>query len=69
MSHHRSALILQVVGYQNSGKTSFVSELTKQLSSAGRRVGVIKHHGHGGRLTYPCLTRIATRWLVLYYRA
>ncbi|STO09467.1 molybdopterin-guanine dinucleotide biosynthesis protein B [Exiguobacterium aurantiacum] len=53
MSHHRSALILQVVGYQNSGKTSFVSELTKQLSSAGRRVGVIKHHGHGGALDLP----------------
>ncbi len=53
MSNHRSALILQVVGYQNSGKTSFVSELTRQLSAAGKRVGVIKHHGHGGALDLP----------------
>lgn len=46
-------MILQVVGYQNSGKTSFVSELTEQLSATGIRVGVIKHHGHGGPLALP----------------
>ncbi|EPE63357.1 molybdopterin-guanine dinucleotide biosynthesis protein B [Exiguobacterium sp. S17] len=45
--------ILQVVGYQNSGKTSFVSELTERLSATGLRVGVIKHHGHGGALDLP----------------
>ena len=53
MSNHRSALILQVVGYQNSGKTSFVSELTARLSATGLRVGVIKHHGHGGTFDLP----------------
>ncbi|WP_070328108.1 molybdopterin-guanine dinucleotide biosynthesis protein B [Exiguobacterium aurantiacum] len=54
MSNHRSTLtILQVVGYQNSGKTSFVSELTERLSATGLRVGVIKHHGHGGALDLP----------------
>ncbi|WP_233005193.1 molybdopterin-guanine dinucleotide biosynthesis protein B [Exiguobacterium aurantiacum] len=53
MSNHRSALILQVVGYQNSGKTSFVSELTTRLSAMGLRVGVIKHHGHGGSFDLP----------------
>lgn len=54
MSNHRSALtILQVVGYQNSGKTSFVSELTARLSATGLRVGVVKHHGHGGALDLP----------------
>lgn len=53
MSNHRSALILQVVGYQNSGKTSFVSDLTARLSAKGLRVGVIKHHGHGGAIDVP----------------
>ena len=53
MSNHRSALILQVVGYRNSGKTSFVSELTARLSATGLRVGVIKHHGHGGTFDLP----------------
>lgn len=54
MSNHRSALtILQVVGYQNAGKTSFVSQLTEQLTTQGRKVGVIKHHGHGGPLNLP----------------
>lgn len=40
--------ILQVVGYQNSGKTTLVERLIKQATSEGLRVGTIKHHGHGG---------------------
>ncbi len=41
--------IFQVVGYQNSGKTTVVSTLIKELNKLGRQVAVIKHHGHGGR--------------------
>ncbi|MFD1737080.1 molybdopterin-guanine dinucleotide biosynthesis protein B [Bacillus salitolerans] len=40
--------IIQVVGYQNSGKTTLISQLTKMLTEEGKTVGVIKHHGHGG---------------------
>lgn len=54
MSRHRSSVtVLQVVGYQNSGKTLFVSRLTERWTKRGLRVGVIKHHGHGGPLNVP----------------
>lgn len=39
--------ILQVVGYQNSGKTYFIEQIIKRTSKEGYKVGVIKHHGHG----------------------
>jgi molybdopterin-guanine dinucleotide biosynthesis protein B len=42
--------IFQIVGYQNSGKTTLVEKLVKHLSSRGYEVGTIKHHGHGGKL-------------------
>jgi molybdopterin-guanine dinucleotide biosynthesis protein B len=44
--------IFQVVGYQNSGKTTLISKLVKRLSSEGFSVGTIKHHGHGGMPEY-----------------
>lgn len=40
--------ILQIVGYQNSGKTTLMEQLIKQATMEGLRVGTIKHHGHGG---------------------
>ncbi|GLC87013.1 molybdopterin-guanine dinucleotide biosynthesis protein B [Lysinibacillus piscis] len=40
--------ILQIVGYQNSGKTTLVEQLIVQATQEGLRVGTIKHHGHGG---------------------
>lgn len=40
--------ILQVVGFQNSGKTTFVTEYIKAAVQAHLKVGTIKHHGHGG---------------------
>lgn len=46
MGHHRK--ILQVVGYQNSGKTTLMEQLIAQATTEGFRVGTIKHHGHGG---------------------
>lgn len=46
MGHHRK--ILQVVGYQNSGKTTVMEQLIAHATTEGFRVGTIKHHGHGG---------------------
>lgn len=40
--------ILQVVGYQNSGKTTLMEQLITLAATEGFRVGTIKHHGHGG---------------------
>ncbi|MGM0803135.1 MAG: molybdopterin-guanine dinucleotide biosynthesis protein B [Bacillota bacterium] len=41
-----SSIILQVVGYQNSGKTTLISKLLKELGKRHFQTGVIKHHGH-----------------------
>ena len=40
--------ILQIVGYQNSGKTTLVEQLITRATAEGFEVGTIKHHGHGG---------------------
>lgn len=40
--------ILQIVGYQNSGKTTLMEQLIAQATLEGFVVGAIKHHGHGG---------------------
>lgn len=42
-------LIVQIVGFQNSGKTTFVKLLLNELSKLNFRVATIKHHGHGGK--------------------
>lgn len=44
--------VLQVVGYQNSGKTTLVKKLIHRLKDEGFKVGTIKHHGHGGTPTF-----------------
>ncbi|WP_175477988.1 MULTISPECIES: molybdopterin-guanine dinucleotide biosynthesis protein B [unclassified Bacillus (in: firmicutes)] len=41
--------IFQVVGYQNSGKTTAVTQIVRGLSEQGYKVATIKHHGHGGK--------------------
>ncbi|WP_442599163.1 molybdopterin-guanine dinucleotide biosynthesis protein B [Neobacillus sp. D3-1R] len=41
--------IFQIVGYQNCGKTTLINTLIKNLSPKNIEVGIIKHHGHGGR--------------------
>lgn len=38
--------IVQVVGYQNSGKTTLVSRLIQHYSEVGWQVASLKHHGH-----------------------
>src|SRR6478735_4175363 len=40
--------VLQVVGFQNSGKTTLVEKLIKRAKQFNLCVGSIKHHGHGG---------------------
>lgn len=45
--------VLQVVGFQNSGKTTFVTKLIQQLVNENWQVATIKHHGHGGKPDYP----------------
>lgn len=42
-------VIFQVAGYKNSGKTTIVSKLIKQLTEEGLNVVSIKHHGHSGK--------------------
>lgn len=41
--------ILQIVGFQNSGKTTLMVNLVKKCVENNLRVGTIKHHGHGGK--------------------
>ncbi|WP_353765664.1 molybdopterin-guanine dinucleotide biosynthesis protein B [Bacillus fungorum] len=40
--------ILQIVGYQNSGKTTLVEKIVHALAKSEMKVATIKHHGHGG---------------------
>ncbi len=39
--------ILSIVGRSNSGKTTLLEKLIRELTGRGRRVGTIKHHFHG----------------------
>lgn len=41
--------VFQIVGFQNSGKTTVVSQLIRDLNNNGMKVAAIKHHGHGGK--------------------
>lgn len=41
--------ILQIVGFQNSGKTTVVKKLIVRLAAENITVATIKHHGHGGK--------------------
>jgi molybdopterin-guanine dinucleotide biosynthesis adapter protein len=43
--------VFQIVGYQNSGKTTFMKTLLAQLKLNGLKTVTIKHHGHGGKPT------------------
>lgn len=41
--------VFQIVGYQNSGKTTFITRLLSRLQAKGIKTATIKHHGHGGK--------------------
>lgn len=40
--------IVQIVGYKNSGKTTFAQHFIRKLIKEGYRTASFKHHGHGG---------------------
>lgn len=42
--------IIQVVGYSNTGKTTFIQEMLKILVKQNYEISVIKHHGHEKKL-------------------
>lgn len=44
MNSNPSVPIISVVGWANSGKTTFLEKLVTELKKQGYRVGVIKHH-------------------------
>jgi molybdopterin-guanine dinucleotide biosynthesis adapter protein len=43
--NHSQPMVMQLVGYSNSGKTTLLTKLIPLLEQAGLRVGVIKHDG------------------------
>lgn len=42
-------VIFQIVGFQNSGKTTFVKKVVSELKQRDITPVTIKHHGHGGK--------------------
>lgn len=44
-------MILQIVGYKDSGKTTLMRQTIKLLKSLGLKVATVKNHGHGGEIT------------------
>ncbi|WP_128856603.1 molybdopterin-guanine dinucleotide biosynthesis protein B [Bacillus sp. CDB3] len=48
MAMGNASSILQIVGYQNSGKTTLVEKIVHALAESEMKVATIKHHGHGG---------------------
>lgn len=45
----KNPVIFQVVGYQNSGKTTVMTKLIEKFNREHLKVAAIKHHGHGGK--------------------
>jgi len=54
--------VCQIVGYKNSGKTTFMSKLINYYTLQGMRVGALKHHGHGGEPAYIQETDSGKHW-------
>lgn len=45
--------VLQVVGYQGSGKTALMEKLIRAAGRRGKQTAALKHHGHGGTKPAP----------------
>lgn len=45
--------VVQVIGYKNSGKTTLVCQLVRQLKQKGLRVGTVKHSSHTFDIDHP----------------
>lgn len=54
---------LQIVGFKNSGKTTLISSWIQLLKANGLRVAVIKHHGHGAKLSMPDESKDSMQYL------
>jgi len=59
MGQHCS--ILQIVGFQNSGKTTLMEKLISRANQQGLKAASIKHHGHGGVPKVDSSTKDSTR--------
>ena len=46
-------LIISIVGYSKSGKTTLLEKMIPVLTGKGYSVGLIKHSGHGFSLDQP----------------
>ncbi|XEC95600.1 molybdopterin-guanine dinucleotide biosynthesis protein B [Paenibacillus tarimensis] len=46
-------MILQIVGFKNTGKTTLICKLIERMKSDGMKVGVIKHDAHDFQMDYP----------------
>ncbi|KKB36828.1 molybdopterin-guanine dinucleotide biosynthesis protein B [Bacillus thermotolerans] len=55
--------ILQVAGYQNSGKTTLMVKLIEEAKRQSWAVASFKHHGHGGTPALPENEKDSTRHL------
>lgn len=44
--------LFQIVGFQNSGKTTLMTKVITKLHEDGLTVATIKHHGHGGKPSF-----------------
>lgn len=49
----RAPLIIQFVGYKNTGKTTWVCRMTECLKQAGYKVGTVKHDAHDFQMDTP----------------
>lgn len=47
-NHHpvRLPVVIQIVGYKNSGKTTLIGALLQHWSAQGKRIAIIKHDAH-----------------------
>ncbi|WP_027408947.1 molybdopterin-guanine dinucleotide biosynthesis protein B [Anoxybacillus tepidamans] len=53
--------VWQVVGFKNSGKTTFIEKWIQRAAKEGYKVGTIKHHGHGGYPDIACARKDSNR--------
>jgi molybdopterin-guanine dinucleotide biosynthesis protein B len=52
-SSARQQLIIQVIGYKNTGKTTLVCRLTERFKQSGYKVGTIKRDAHDFQIDKP----------------
>jgi len=45
--------VISIVGKSNSGKTTLIEKVIRELTKRGYRIGTIKHDTHGFEIDYP----------------